>query len=237
MIKIAIVEDDPEQASLLEENIKRYAGEENLAVGVSIFYNVVNFLEKYTGEFDIVYMDIMMPMMNGMDAAHILREKDEKVILIFVTTMRQYAIQGYEVNASDYIIKPVKYPEFRLKFAKLVSRIRKTERPDIVLKTDTGLVRLTPDQILYVEVAGHHCVYHTESGDYRQYQTMKSAETALCGSGFARCNNFLLVNLAFVRGVDGMTAAVGNEKLQISHPRRKAFLAALTEFSETKKYV
>ena len=94
MIKIAIVEDDAEQASNLEENIKRYAGEENLAVSVSIFYNVVNFLEKYTGEYDIVYMDIIMPMMNGMDAAHILREKDEKVILIFVTTMRQYAIQG-----------------------------------------------------------------------------------------------------------------------------------------------
>lgn len=236
MIKIAIVEDDPEQAKQLEDNIRRYSDEEDYPVSVSVYYNVVSFLEKYTGEFDVIYMDIMMPMMNGMDAAHILREKDEKVILIFVTSMRQYAIQGYEVAASDYIVKPVKYPEFRLKFTKLVSRLKKNERADIVLKTDTGLVRITPDQIEYVEVAGHHCVYHTEIGEYRQYQTMKSVESALSKASFARCNNFLLVNLASVRGVDGMTVIVGGEKLQISHPRKKAFLAALAEFSETKHY-
>ena len=106
MIDIAIVEDNREQAAALESHIKTYAADHKLSVSVSIFYEPITFLEKYS-PFHIVYMDIMMPMLNGMDAARLLREKDEKVILIFVTTMRQYAIQGYEVAASDFIVKPV----------------------------------------------------------------------------------------------------------------------------------
>ena len=102
MIDIAIVEDNREQAAALESHIKTYAADHKLSVSVSIFYEPITFLEKYS-PFHIVYMDIMMPMLNGMDAARLLREKDEKVILIFVTTMRQYAIQGYEVAASDFI--------------------------------------------------------------------------------------------------------------------------------------
>ena len=177
-----------------------------------------------------------MPMLNGMDAARLLREKDEKVILIFVTTMRQYAIQGYEVAASDFIVKPVAYPEFALKFTKVLARLEHVMPPDVLIRTDTSFVRLSPRDVRYVEVKGHHCVYHTASGEYRQYQTMKSAESALAGQGFVRCNSFLLVNLTHVDRIDGMNVIVGGEPLQISHPKRKAFTDAFVRFMETKRY-
>ena len=91
-------------------------------------------------------------------------------------------------------------------------------------------MRLAPKDILYVEVKGHHCIYHTLNGEYRQYQTMKSAESALSGQCFVRCNNFLLVNLAHVDRIEGMTAYVGGSALQISHPRRKAFSEAFSQY-------
>lgn len=236
MIKIAIIEDDKEQAAALESHIKTYAAEHKLAVSVTVFYDAITFLEKYSA-FHIVYMDIMMPMLNGMDAAKLLREKDETVVLIFVTTMRQYAIQGYEVSASDFIVKPVSYPEFALKFTKVLSRLDADRPADLLIRTENSFVRLSPNDIRYVEVKGHHCVYHTGGGEYRQYQTMKSAETALQGQNFVRCNNFLLVNLAHVERIDGMTAYVGGDALQISHPRRKAFSEAFLRFMEASKYV
>lgn len=235
MIDIAIVEDNREQAAALESHIKTYAADHKLSVSVSIFYEPITFLEKYS-PFHIVYMDIMMPMLNGMDAARLLREKDEKVILIFVTTMRQYAIQGYEVAASDFIVKPVAYPEFALKFTKVLARLEHVMPPDVLIRTDTSFVRLSPRDIRYVEVKGHHCVYHTTSGEYRQYQTMKSAESALAGQGFVRCNSFLLVNLAHVDRIDGMNVIVGGQPLQISHPKRKAFTDAFVRFMETQRY-
>lgn len=236
MINIAIVEDDKEQAAELEAALKQYSDEYKTPLQISVFYNAVVFLEKYTAEYDIVYMDILMPMLNGMDASRMLREKDDQVMLIFVTSMQQFAIQGYEVGASDFIVKPVNYPEFKLKFTRVLGRLPQKENEDLLVKTETGFVRLAPTQIAYVEVRGHHCVYHTTLGEYRQYQTMKSVEAQLENQGFVKCNNFLLVNLAHVQRIEGMSAFVDGAELQISHPRKKEFSQRFAEFSGSRKY-
>ena len=234
MLGIAIVEDDREQAALLETHIKRYAAERQLVVSVSVFYDAVTFLEKYTQGYQMIFMDIKMPMLDGMDAARFLRERDQKVVLVFVTTMRQYAIQGYDVDAADFIVKPVNYPEFALKFTRLLGKVERPEAvsPDVFIKNENSFIRLAPSDIFYVEVKGHYCVYHTASGEYRRYQTLKNAEASLPSRSFARCNNFLLVNLEHVSRIDGMSVFVEGEELQISHPKRKAFVEAFSQFME-----
>ena len=238
MYKIVIVEDSKDAAAQLEAALRQYAAEYKLPFDISIFYNAVPFLERYTAEWDIVFMDILMPLMNGLDASRILREKDGQVMLIFVTSMQQYAIHGYEVEAADFIVKPIRYPEFKLKFTRSFQRLqsRKPSSVDILIKTETGVVRLFSRQISYVEVRAHHCVYHTASGEFRQYQTMKSVEALLEPCGFARCNNFLLVNLAHVTRIAGMSVFVGDTELQISHPRKNEFTRRFEEFSGSKKY-
>lgn len=94
--------------------------------------------------------------------------------------MRQYAIQGYDVDAADFIVKPVNYPEFALKFTRLLGKVERPEAvsPDVFIKTENSFVRLAPSDIFYVEVKGHYCVYHTASGEYRRYQTLKNAEAS-----------------------------------------------------------
>ena len=236
MIRIAIVEDEKEQADHLESCIRRYSEEHGTGTQVTVYSNVITFLEQYKASFDIVYMDIMMPMMNGMDASHLLREKDDKVMLIFVTSMRQYAVKGYDVAASDFIVKPFSYPEFSLKFTRALSKLPQSKNDDIILRTDGGFVRLSADRIRYVEVRGHHCVYHTDSNTYQQYQTMKAVEDALPKEFFARCNNYLLVNLAFVEKIDGLTARVAGEELPISHPRKKSFTDAFAQYAGSRRY-
>ena len=192
MYKIAIVEDSKDAAAQLEAALRQYAAEYKLPFDISIFYNAVPFLERYTAEWDIVFMDILMPLMNGLDASRILREKDGQVMLIFVTSMQQYAIHGYEVEAADFIVKPIRYPEFKLKFTRSFQRL--------------------------------------------QSRTMKSVEALLEPCGFARCNNFLLVNLAHVTRIAGMSVFVGDTELQISHPRKNEFTRRFEEFSGSKKY-
>lgn len=236
MLNIAIVEDDHQQAAQLESALKTYSAEYNIPLRVSVFYTAMALLGNYTAEYDIIFMDIMMPMLNGMDASHILREKDEKVMIIFVTSMQQFAIQGYEVGAFDFIVKPVKYPEFKLKFTRAIRKLLPQKESDgIKLKTDTGIIRLTPSQILYVEVQQHHCIYHTQQGEFRQYQTMKAVESQLSGYGFARCNNFLLVNLAYVTKIEGMSVFLRDTVLQISNPRKKGFMDQFAAYSGVKR--
>lgn len=236
MVNIAIVEDDIQQAAKLEDALKRYGEEFRTPLKITTYHNAMAFLGKYNAEYDIVFMDILMPIMNGMDASRLLREKDDKVMVIFVTNMQQYAIQGYEVGAFDFILKPISYPEFKLKFTRALSKLMPQKKAaNILIKSESGIVRLTPEQILYVEVQQHHCVYHTKQGDYRQYQTMKSVETQLEGYGFTRCNNYLLVNFAYVQKIENMNVYVGDDVLPISYPRKKAFTDKFTEFMGGQK--
>ena len=231
MVNIAIVEDDQFHSDQLELALQAYSSEYGTPLKVSVFPNAMAFLGKYNAEFDIVFMDIMMPMLNGMDAARLLREKDSNVMVIFVTNMQQYAIQGYEVGAFDFVLKPVRYPEFKLKFTRALNKLLPQKKAaSILIKTENGVVRLTPDQILYVEVQQHHCIYHTRGGEYRQYQTMKNAESQLAEYGFARCTNFLLVNLACITHIDGMNVCLPDTQLQMSYPRRKAFMDQFLAF-------
>ena len=115
MIKVVILEDDREQAELTESFLKQYAQTGNCLFDVKSFDSPLEFLETYRYDADLIFLDIRMPGMTGMDVAKEIRKKDDSVTLIFITSLTQYAIEGYSVNAEDYIIKPINYPEFQIK--------------------------------------------------------------------------------------------------------------------------
>ena len=109
MLKIGLVDDDICYLEQMKTYLKQFCEEENVACQIEEFHNGLNFVEDYSGDLDVVFLDIEMPHLNGMEAAKRVREKDPSLGIIFVTNMAQYAIRGYEVNAIDFIVKPVKY--------------------------------------------------------------------------------------------------------------------------------
>ena len=115
---IAIVEDEKESAECIAAFLERFAREEKCAFGVKRYGDGLTFISDYDRSADIVFMDIEMPGTNGMDASKLLRQIDEDVLLFFVTNLAQYALESYEVSAFDYIVKPVNYFDFSMKFRK-----------------------------------------------------------------------------------------------------------------------
>ena len=107
MITIAIVEDEEAYAKQLTEYIEKYQQESGRRFKVIRFTDGDEIVEKYTGEYDIILMDIQMQFMDGMTAAEEIRKFDTKVVIMFITNMTNYAIRGYEVDAMDYVLKPV----------------------------------------------------------------------------------------------------------------------------------
>ena len=91
-------------------------------------------------------------------------------------------------------------------------------------------MRLTFDSIRYVEVQGHHLIFHTKRGEYTQYSSLSKVEPLLAGHHFARCNNCYLVNLHYVESIKGYTVTVAGEELKISQPRKKEFARQVEEF-------
>lgn len=231
MIKIAIVDDEAIYRNTLFEFAEKFASQKELEFKISLFDNGLKFLDNYKGEFDIVFMDVKMPIMDGIETAKRMRKTDESVRLILVTNFAQYAINGYEVGAMDFILKPLSYGSFSTRLERAIRSIDK-EKTSVCIKLDDGSMKaLTAREILYLEVDNNMITYHTSRGDFVTKGALKCAEEELNGSGFGRCNNCYLVNLRYVSGVNNNMVLMDNgEQVAISRPRKKDFIKALTMY-------
>ena len=226
MYQIAIVEDEAANRDQLSEYIRRYGEECDECFSVQCFANGEALLQGYDGRFDLILMDIEMPGADGMQVARRIREKDSQVVLVFITNIAQYAIQGYAVQALDYILKPLSYLSFRMRFARALGRIDRQQDAQVVLACRDRQVRLPVRSILYVDVQQKQLCYHTEQGDYILRGTLKAAEEQLAAFPFAKGNYWYIVNLARVGEIGVKTLTVGGTELPLSRGCRPALLAA-----------
>lgn len=230
MKNIAIVEDDKESADILKESLERYRNANGEEFKVLWFKDAISFLTNYKANYDIVFMDIEMPDLNGMDAAKKMRTLDETAVLIFVANMAQYAVNGYEVNAYDFIVKPFSYSNFAMKLQRALKFIDSKGGSKIYIPVDDGAMCLTSAEIIYAEIIKHKIIYHTTRGEYNSHGTLKKAESLINDPYFVKCNSCYLVNLRFVTAVVDHEVFLGNISLQMSHPKRKDFLSALNNY-------
>ena len=230
MIRVAIVEDENQWAETLTSYLGRYSSENKTPFEIVRFANADSFLDGYRAEYDIVFMDIGLPGTSGMEAAKKLREKDKSVALVFVTNMMQFAVGGYEVDAIDFIVKPMSYFTFAVKLKRVMDKIASKKETVLPIKTDTGTVNISSSELKYVEIMKHYAVWHTTDGNHRSRGALKDIEPLLTGCDFVRCNNCYLVNLKFVKGISGYTVNVGGEELLISHPKRRDFVRAVNNY-------
>lgn len=227
MIRVAIAEDDPQCFSQLEQFIGDYGRETGRAFQITHFDNGEDLVERYQPEYDLILMDVDMPYMDGMTAAGYIRERDPEVVIIFVTNLAQYAIQGYSVNALDYILKPLNYFSFSQRLGRALQYVKKKESAFLTVAVKGGAIKLELDGIFYIERLGRQLMFHTRSGIHASTATLQQVEAALEDKGFARCNQGYLVNLEHVDGVQDGCAVVHGDKLLMSRGRRGPFLEAL----------
>lgn len=223
MIRIGLVDDDLDHLQLMKTFLIRYEKEEKIGVSIKEFHNGLNFVEDYDGTLDVVFLDIEMPLMDGMTAARKIREKDPALGIVFVTNMAQYAIHGYEVNAIDFIVKPVSYYVFADKLNKAIRFSQLNAEKDFVIQSDDSIVKVTCSQIIYIEKDKNYLVFHTRQGIYRSRGTMSELEESLHKEGFSACINGCLVNLKYVTKIEKDMVWVEEQPLPITRRRKKEF--------------
>ncbi len=230
MLRIAVVEDNAEMRGQIHDFLLRYREENRIDLQVTLFRDGAEILDRYRPIYDIIFMDIEMPGVNGMDAAEQIRAWDSEVVLVFITNLAQYAIRGYSVRALDYVLKPINYFTFSTKLEKAAQMVQRRASGQVVLRLSDGAVRLETRQIRYVEVQNGVLRYHTELGDFDVRGTLQAAEAELAPYHFVRCNYWYLVNLMYVSKVKKDVAVVDGVELQISRRNKNAFMAALTDY-------
>lgn len=229
-MRVAIVEDCLEQEEELRGFLARYGEENKVECVARHFPEAESFLEGYRSDYDVVLLDIELPQMNGMRAAERLREKDSDVVIVFVTNMTRYAVAGYGVSALDYIVKPINYFEFE-KLMKKVCRVLDARRErDVVLKNSGSVQRISSSQIRYVEVYHHKLIFHMESGEMESWGSLKDVEAMVPREAFTRCNNSFLVNFKYVDAIEKEEVILGEDRLRISHLRKKDFVREFTRY-------
>ena len=180
MFKIAIVEDQEETRESLNRFVRQYAQEQGLQVEISLITDGAEIAEHYTPGFDIIFMDVEMPRLDGFGAAEAIRAVDADVVLVFVTNMAQYAIRGYEVDALDYVLKPVNYYQFCTKLSRAIQRVQRRRGGQVVLQLAGGGIQLldTAD-IYYLETTAGCCTTTPPKASSRHVPACKVPKSSL----------------------------------------------------------
>ena len=229
MIRVAIVDDDRKDIQQLQAYLEQYRRESGEAMDITVFTDGDEIAEGYRPRFDLILMDVEMRFLDGMSAAREIRKTDPEVVIIFITNMAQYAIQGYEVDALDYVLKPVSYFAFSQRLGRAITRMKRRGARYLTIPVKGGARKLEASQIYYVESRDHELTFHTAVGDFNATLTMREAERSLSGLPFFRGNNSYLINLEHVDGVLDGCAVVRGDRLLISRGRRGPFLEALSD--------
>lgn len=229
-ISVAIVEDDASAIQALEHHLARFAQESGDAFTTARFSEAGSFLRDYQPRYDIIFMDIKMPGMDGMSAAEQLRRLDPVSMLIFVTSMVQYAVQGYDVNAFDFIVKPVNPTAFDMKMRRAVRALKLAKGTELVLNAG-GVTRVLPSSsIYYIEVLDHDLTYHTEQGIFSARGKLSSVEQKLPKASFFRCSVSYLINLRYVTQFTGDQVCVAGEWLRVSRSKKRELATAVAAY-------
>lgn len=229
MLRLAVVDDDSATRQLLCSYLEQYRQEYGEPVKVTEFTDGDELVEAYRSQFDLILLDVEMKFLDGMSTARAIRQMDAEVIIIFITNMAQYAIQGYEVDALDYVLKPVSYFALTQRINRAIQKMHRREKQYFTISVRGGTVKLEAGDIYYVESFKHQLTYHTRSGDFVANDTIQQAEETLPSDRFFRSGKSYLVNLDHVDGVRGGFAVVHGEQLPISRAKKTAFLEALAD--------
>lgn len=172
-----------------------------------------------------------MPGSDGLTAAREIRNRDDAVAIIFITNMAQYAIHGYEVNAIDFMIKPVGYFNFAQKLGKAMRFLHRRSQRTVLLSGEDGVIRLATSDIRYVEKDRDNLIYHMRQGTFRKRGTMKAEKEQLRGLPFEECTVGCLVNLEAVQRIGKEHVYLKEEQLPLSRRMKKDFTQSYIDFA------
>lgn len=228
MLRIGICDDESGARDALRFSIERLLREEERKV----FYDfssgegVVQWFSKHTGELDLLFLDVELGGMSGMETAKQIRKLDANLMLVFVTGYADFVFDGYVVSAMDYLVKPVKED----KLCQVLDRAQKMfekRRPEtFTVQNAEGLYRIAKRDILYLYSERRLVKVRTEAREYAYYGRLDGAQETL-GSGFIRIHQRYLVRAGAVSEIENNSVRIGDACLPVSRALRQSTIAAL----------
>ena len=235
MIKFAICDDEPMMAQELASHLAEYMKEKSItAYDLSSFPDSCALLDA-ADRFDVIFLDIQMEQPDGMETARLLRRRGDYSLLVFVTVLKEFVFDAFQVEAYDYLLKPLDSARFCQTMDRVLRSLEQRTAEDIVIQRGTGCEVVLLSDIVYCEVLGRKIYLHKSDGtvsDY--YDKLEDLERKVDGR-FFKCHRSYLVNLDYVRGCqDGQVLLFQGERIPASRLREWELMQALLRYMKER---
>ena len=201
MLKIAICEDDKLQQELLEDHIKTVLLEQSYSIEKYDSGEDLSSAYERGDRYSIIFLDMQMDALNGIQTAEIIREYDPTCIIIIVTSIIEYAVEGYSINAYDFILKPIDNKKIEKVLRSAMNKIKSDFVDAYLIQTRDATTVLKLSDVIYIESRGKKVVFYTENEQYLSNEKISSVEEKLSKLGFARISRYYIVNLNHIKEI------------------------------------
>lgn len=204
MLKIAICDDDVQALSSITNLLNHYRTKKNVAFVYDAFTNAIELLEAMKRQsYDILFLDVFMPGMNGLTAAHEIRSFDSETKIIFLTSSKEFAVQSYAVNAHYYMLKPSTQVELFPILDRIVLEKNKTEET-LNIKQPSGFMRISLTKLEFLEVQGKKLMFHFDDSTVKEISGSLSDYEGqmLCKENFIKVHRAFLVNMDYIQVIN-----------------------------------
>lgn len=197
-MKIAICDDLPEDRTVLLNDVKKYAQKKMLNFEIDEFSSGSNLLSVFQDKaYKILFLDIYMDSLSGVDVAYKIREFNRNSKIIFTTTSPDFRAEGFDVGATHYLLKPIAYEDVEESLNRCSKEFVESEKFLNVL-VDRRNTNILFQDILFVEVYGKTCLIHTENETFSTYITLSKIEEQLSSGPFLRCHRCYIANMKYI---------------------------------------
>ena len=236
MIHIAICDDEPDFIRHLTELIRQYTLETSQDIKTTVYYDGLELIEKYDPSTDPIFLDIQMNEPDGMETARILRERNYRGLVVFVTVLKECVFDAFEVQPFDYLLKPLDDGHFRRTMDRAMESLKQQENNRIVIKKGCSCEVIRLSDIEYCEVQGRKIYIHQRGGRVADCYEKLDTFAGRLDSRFFRCHRSFIVNLGFISGcADGQITLSSGGKIPVSRLRERDLRQALLQFMKERR--
>ena len=229
-MRIAVVENEREERRHICSCITEYFRKRGISADLCQYGGGEEIAAAAREPFDVIFMDIDMEGLDGMEAARQIRTYDAQVMIVFITNMAGYAIDGYSVQALDFLVKPVSALRMEEELDRIQEIAGRRNPGKIAVKGDGKIYPVEINDIFYVEMYGRKIRIHRRQGILEVNGTLRYFEELLSGGTFFRCHQAFLVNMDHVSSIGKNAAEVEGELVPVSRQRKKAFGQAFARY-------
>ncbi len=237
-LRTAVIDDEP----IAREGLKTYLQKIDYIESISIFGDPLKALKKISaGEFDVLFLDIKMPGISGLD---FLRTLKNPPLVIITTAFPEYALEGFELDVMDYLVKPVSFQKFLKAVNKVTDylNLRSSQNEKLrdsleyfFVKSNRKYEKINFNDILFIEALQNYVTIHTASGKIIVYMTLKSIYEALPKANFLKVHKSFIVSLQHIDSIDGNEISINGTHVKVSREHKKSVINKITKNKLVKK--